>query len=89
MPLAHPLAIAVSMPVTVPPSQCRVTVPAVGESTLKVMSALPAANVASSANGATGTSSGTLTSAMSEDVVDADERGPVTATVAGDHGDAP
>ena len=68
IPLAHPLAIAVSTAVTVPPSQCSVTVAAVGVSTLNVITAFPADSAASSANGATGTASGTLTRATSDAV---------------------
>ena len=55
---------------------------------LNVMSALPSASVTSSANGATGTSSGTLTRATSGGGVDGDDRGPEPPAVGADHGEA-
>ena len=66
MPLADPVPIAVPMPVTDPASQCSAMVPSVSAAMLNVMSALPSVSVASSANGATGTSSGTLIRATSD-----------------------
>ena len=88
IPLAHPLAIMVSMPVTDPASACSVTVPSLGAVMLNVMSALPTVSVASSANGATGRSSGTLTRARSEAAVDGEHRGPEPAAVGADHPEA-
>ena len=59
-----------------------------GAAMLNVMSVLPSVSAASSANGATGTSSGTLTRARSDVRVDAEDGRPDPAAVGADHGDA-
>ena len=66
MPPAGPLAMAVATPVTAPGVQCSATEAPPAGTKLRVRSGVPPPRPASSANGATGRSSGTVTSATSE-----------------------
>ena len=66
MPPAGPLAMAVATPVTAPGVQCSATEAPPAGTKLSVRSGVPPFRPPSSANGATGRSSGTVTSATSE-----------------------
>ncbi len=63
---AGPLAMATPTPVTAPDVQCKATFLPPADTKVSAMSGAPLPRLVSSANGATGRSSGTLTSAMSE-----------------------
>ena len=63
---AGPLAMAAPTPVTAPGVQCSATFPPPAGTKVSARSGVPLSRLASSANGATGRSSGTLTSATSE-----------------------
>ena len=89
MPPAGPFAMAAPAPVTDPGVQCSASeVPPPGTK-LRVRSGEPPLRLVSSAKGATGRSSGTVTSATSDARVGRHDRGGLELAARADHDDAP